>query len=222
VADCEAVLDEAKRYIAVAKDLRTRPLFVTVFLLAVGVFGAVLVGWMCWLAKCYVNHIDQPMVTGWLEAAVAGSAGALLSALLRTRDLGLEPAAHFKGIAVEAIARALIGAGSGVLLSFAFDSGILLKGALPDHTTAHILRLFLCVASGVSERMLPALVGRAESLVGSASGDGGPSKGNDGGAAPDTPPDGRKGDTGKGGPKPEAPAPDPAPGVQGVPQQPAE
>jgi hypothetical protein len=177
-ADCEAVLDEAKRYIAVAKDERTRPMFVSFFLLTVGLFGGVLGAWVCWLAACCVKQVDHRFVTGWLEAAVAGGAGALISALLRTRDLGLEPAAGIKGIAVEAIARALIGAGSGVLVSFAFDSGILLKGAIQDPATARILRLFFCVASGVSERMLPALVGRAESLTGSVAGDTGSQSGN--------------------------------------------
>jgi hypothetical protein len=196
-ADCEAVLDEAKRYIAVAKDLRTRPWFVTVFLFTVGLLGAVLAGWICWLAKCCVNNIDHPFVTGWLEAAVAGSAGALISALLRTRDLGLEPAAHFKGIAVEAVARALIGAGSGVLMSFAFDSGVLLKGALANQDTSHFLRLFLCVASGVSERMLPALVGRAESLAGGASGDS-DTKGGGGSPRPDSKSGGTKDQGGAG------------------------
>jgi hypothetical protein len=166
-AACEAVLDEAKRYIAVAKDQYTRPVFVTAFLLVVGLFSGALGCWICWFASCCAAHVDHRFVTGWLEAAVAGSAGALLSALLRTRDLGLEPAAGIKGITFEAIARALIGAGSGILVGFAFDSGIILKGAIQGADTSRILRLFFCVASGASERILPALVGRAESLIGS-------------------------------------------------------
>lgn len=168
---CEAVLDEAKRYIAIAKDQKTRPVFVAGFLLVVALLGGVLTAWLCRFAQCCANQLDYPFVTGWLEAAVAGSAGALISSLLRTRDLGLEPAAQTTGLLTEAVARALIGAGSGVLVSFAFDSGMLLKGALQGTgETACMLRLFLCFASGVSERMLPALVGRAESLIISGSG----------------------------------------------------
>jgi hypothetical protein len=90
----------------------------------------------------------------------------MISAMTRTRDLGLEPAAGFRGLLIEATARALIGAGTGVLVSFAYDSGILVKdGIRDDANVRQLLRLFLCVASGASERILPALVGRAESLV---------------------------------------------------------
>jgi len=214
-ADCTAVLDEAKRYIAVAKDQRTRPLFVTFFLIAVGAVGAVLGLWACLFSQCCATQMDHRFVTKWLEAAVAGSVGALLSAMLRTKDLGLEPAARWKGLAVEAVARALIGAGSGVLVGFAFDSGLLLNGAIHHGNNAQgddvsrILRLFLCVASGISERMLPSLVGKAESLTSGAPDDSGTQSGNRNGSKGTTQPPGGTGppSTPAAGPAPAAPPP---------------
>lgn len=107
--------------------------------------------WICYAAQCCPGRVDHGFVTLWLAATVAGGAGAMISAMTRTRDLGLEPAAGFRGLLIEATARALIGAGTGVLVSFAYDSGILVKDAIRDDANVRqLLRLFLCVASGAS------------------------------------------------------------------------
>ena len=100
----------------------------------------------------------------WLEAAFAGTFGALVSAVTRTTDLKLEPAAKHTGLIVEAGARALIGAAAGILVDFAFHGGLLVEQAIqPQFQDA--VRLFLCVTAGISERMLPALVSKADDLI---------------------------------------------------------
>jgi hypothetical protein len=163
--DCEAALAEARRYITVSKDQRTRPLFLLFFLSIVALLGVILGLWVCFGGRCCAAY-DAKFVSAWLEGAVAGSAGAMISAMLRTVDLGLEPAARWKGLLIEAAARALIGAGTGILIVLAYESGILIKDILRnDSHVQHAVRLFLCIASGVSERILPSLVGKAEDLI---------------------------------------------------------
>jgi hypothetical protein len=88
----------------------------------------------------------------------------MISAMTRTRQLALEPAAGTVGLYVEAGARAVIGAGAGMLMGFAFDSGLVGKGALQSHAW-ETARLFLCLAAGASERILPALIAKAESMT---------------------------------------------------------
>jgi hypothetical protein len=163
--ECEKIFVEAETYIAIAKDQRCRPKFVFVFALAVLFFGIMaLARHLGWLGPVRpVNDVAQQL----LDAAAAGAFGALISAVSRTTQLKLEPAAGTSGIAVEAVARALIGAAAGILVDLAFEGGLLVKDAL-DHAhpeLADSVRLFLCLSAGVSERILPALVGKAETIV---------------------------------------------------------
>jgi hypothetical protein len=165
IADCEKVFSEAENYIAVAKDQRCRPKFVGTFLLVVLAFGAVAIArYMGLLGHALEMNVA---VQHGMEAAVAGAFGALISAVSRTTQLRLEPAAGTSGIAVEAVARALIGAAGGILVNFAFEGGFLMKDALnASHPNLEdSVRLFLCLSAGISERILPALVGKAETLV---------------------------------------------------------
>jgi hypothetical protein len=51
-----------------------------------------------------------------------------------------------------------------MLMGFAFDSGLVGKGALqPD--AWETARIFLCLAAGASERILPALIAKAEGMT---------------------------------------------------------
>jgi hypothetical protein len=163
--DCEKVLVKAEHAIAVAKDQRCRPRFVGWFAAAVAgisIVAFLLYRWTDWFTG---NPSPNDSAT-WVNAAIAGAFGALVSAVSRTKDLKLEPAARNPGLAVEACARALIGAAAGLLVNFAFEGGLLVKDALAnDETLRNAIRLFLCLAGGTSERVLPALVGRAEGMV---------------------------------------------------------
>ena len=163
--DCEKVLMKAEHAIAVSKDQRCRPRFVGWFataVAAISIVAFVLYRWIDWFTG---NPLPEDSAT-WVNAAIAGAFGALVSAVSRTKDLGLEPAARNPGLAVEAAARALIGAAAGLLVNFAFEGGLLVKAALADNDSLQdAVRLFLCIAGGISERVLPSLVGRAEGLV---------------------------------------------------------
>jgi hypothetical protein len=164
LANCERVLGEAEKSILVAKDQLCRTTFFWNFLLAVALVAAAV--FLLWRTGCHDNTCRNRFVLGWAEAALAGAFGAFISAMLRTKELRLEPRAARRGIRIDAIARASIGAGAGIVMSFAYDSGLILKGLInPGAEAGEAFRLFLCVIAGISERMLPSLVGRAESLV---------------------------------------------------------
>jgi hypothetical protein len=97
---------------------------------AISIVAFVLYRWIDWFTG---NPAPNDSAT-WVNAAIAGAFGALVSALSRTKDLGLEPAARNPGLAVEAFARALIGAAAGLLVNFAFEGGLLVKDALATTT----------------------------------------------------------------------------------------
>jgi hypothetical protein len=162
VAECEKVLAEAEQYITVAKDQRCRPKFVLYFILTVACIG--IGAFAVYQIFPMLEDPAKENIHDWLEAAFAGSFGALISALTRTTELKLEPAAKRSGLAVEAAARAMIGAAAGILVDFAFHGGLLVEQAIQVQFQDAV-RLFLCLAAGISERMLPALVSKADDLI---------------------------------------------------------
>jgi hypothetical protein len=99
-----------------------------------------------------------------LKLATAGAFGALVSASLRARDMTFEPHMGFVGLASDAFTRVLAGAAAGTAAALALQVG-LLEGVLrsPQNPT---LQLLLAMLSGASERILPSLIARAESIVG--------------------------------------------------------
>ena len=164
--ECNRVLAAARRNIVVAKDQICRPAFTFYFFWSVFLLGVVTLATL-FIPKDVVPIIGEH-VPKWLGAATAGAFGALLSALSRTSQLGLEPASGNRGHRIEALSRLLLGAGAAVLLRLAWHGG-LLSGALGDgsaHGRAWLA--FLCIAAGASERILPALVSRAEAVVSGA------------------------------------------------------
>lgn len=177
-ADCQRALSKAEESILLSKEQHCRPDFFVAFALTVAAIG--LVHWLltaCGSSACWTGGEFSGL---WREAAFAGAMGAFVSAMLRTRELKLEPSAGRAGVRIDAVARALIGAAAGVLVVMAYDSGLILKAAVEagadksnkaiDEHGKHALRVFLALAAGTSERLLPSLVGRAEALVSGASG----------------------------------------------------
>lgn len=163
--DCEKVLAEAQRQIAVVKDQQARPVFAGWFMAAVAFIGAVAVLLNMFGANWIESKQELWFARMWTQAGLCGAFGALISAITRTRTLDLEPAAGHRGLFIEAMARALIGAGAGLLIFFALEAGILQSMLTDDESVQRGLRLFLCIAGGASERILPSLVGRAEKII---------------------------------------------------------
>lgn len=159
-AECEKVQALAEEQILVAKDQLCRGFFFWQFVIAVA-FLLFLATVAYWVGR-YIP--DLMRLASLLQAISAGAFGALLFATTRTRDLHLEPDSERRGLRMEAWSRALIGAGAGLLVHFAFEAELILKAALKANTT-DAARMFLCVASGWSEKMLPSLLTRAETLV---------------------------------------------------------
>jgi hypothetical protein len=161
-AECEKVQAMAEQQILVAKDQLCRSIFFWQFVWALLVLLGLTVltqkfGGLIWSVN------DAPSIL-WYFAAMSGAFGAFLSAISRTRSLMLEPDSGLRGLRMEAFARALIGAGAGILVYFAFESGLIVKAAI-DKSNQDAMKMFLCIASGWSERILPALMARAETMV---------------------------------------------------------
>lgn len=171
--DCDKVLAEAERQIAVIKDQQARPVFAGWFISAVLLIG-VLTAIFHARGDRWVNATDLTFVQMWIEASLCGAFGALISAITRTRTLQLEPAAGHRGLFIEAIARALIGGGAGLLVFFALEAGVLQAVLSKDPEILRGLRLFLCIAAGASERILPSLIGKAEGIIETQSSQGTP------------------------------------------------
>jgi hypothetical protein len=68
-------------------------------------------------------------------------------------------------LSIEAVSRALIGAGAGLVVFFALEAGVLQAALSNDPEILRGMRLFLCIAAGASERILPSLIGKAEGVV---------------------------------------------------------
>jgi hypothetical protein len=162
--ESERVLAEAQRNIVVAKDQHCRPIFLGWFFTFVAVVGVAAFASQYWTPG--PTHAGTTLRLGaWLGAAEAGAFGAFLSALSRTRDLGLEPAAGHRGLMIEALARTLLGVGGALLARLAWHGGMFAGTVSQDAGVQSALLALVCIAAGASERILPALVGRAEALV---------------------------------------------------------
>lgn len=162
-AECERILSMAEQQIVIQKDQLCRSYFFWQFAFAIFLCAAIVAS-ISWIEE----HLGANALTilHVSQVALAGAFGAFVSAMTRTTQLNLEPQSGRKGLRTEAFSRALIGAGAAILVYFAFDGGIILKGALASDAAAkQAITLFLCLAAGLSERVLPNLVVRAESLL---------------------------------------------------------
>jgi hypothetical protein len=170
--ECDRVLKQAEDQILVAKDQLCRPIFVRTFLYVIAIFA---LAYVVLIYACDPT-CDPSRCMGWNnfarlwhDAAIAGAIGALTSALLRSGQLRMEPNSQARGIQIDAFARAMVGAVAGVMTSFAFESNLFVKAALGNGST-EALRLFLCLAAGASERLLPNLISRAENMLSGSAG----------------------------------------------------
>ena len=173
--ECEKVQTLAEEQILVAKDQLCRGVFFWEFVLAL---AAIVGAWMVFLifanfmAAYHYDLYHYAPSFSWYQAALSGAFGAMLFSATRSNSLNLEPDSGRRGLRMEAYSRALIGAGAGLLVHFAFDAEIILKSALKTPEIRDAAHAFLCIASGWSERILPSLLTRAEGLVSDGGGAG--------------------------------------------------
>ncbi|WP_445370686.1 hypothetical protein ACH518_15110 [Methylomonas sp. HW2-6] len=162
--DWGRVIDEARKQVTLAKDRRCRPWFIFWFLVPVVLANFLPhVNMFCWTdttSLCFQKwgqgHTHAMLALG------AGTIGALVSAISRTQQIGLDPRSGQLGLFTEALSRAILGATAGALTSLAIDGHLILGEELVN-TPA--LRFFLAFAAGFSERVLPALIGKAETTI---------------------------------------------------------
>lgn len=158
---CQKILKEAELQITLEKDRRCRPMFIEYFL-------AFTLLTLSMLAVISTLHYGQVItlrtgVVNWLSAGAAGMFGALISAVSRSADLKLEPRSERSGLRTEALARAILGFGAGFLTGLGFDAG-LISGVFKAEALDSA-RIFLTTCAGASERILPTLIGKAETLA---------------------------------------------------------
>ncbi|MEQ1775949.1 MAG: hypothetical protein ABL891_19400 [Burkholderiales bacterium] len=164
--ECEKVQAMAEYQILIEKDHICRGYFFSQFAIALTVCIGVLGVAIFFSESLRIGTDYAQSLQSIAQAVVAGVFGAFVSAMARTRELALEPQSGRQGLRTEAFARAAIGAGAAILAYFAFESQIVLKGALSNAADVRdAARYFLCMAAGASERILPALIGRAETLI---------------------------------------------------------
>lgn len=158
------VVDEARKQVTLVKDRRCRPWFIFWFLIPVVLANFLPHSNMfCWTD--IVSQCSQKWGQGHTDAMLAlgaGTIGALVSAISRTQQIGLDPRSGQLGLFTEALSRAILGATAGALTSLAIDGNLILGEKLVN-TPA--LRFFLAFAAGLSERILPALIGKAETTI---------------------------------------------------------
>ncbi|MDX2218292.1 MAG: hypothetical protein SF172_04650 [Burkholderiales bacterium] len=153
------ILADAELQIQLEKERRCRPMFIEFFLFFT--FSSAAFLYVCW-TLLQQQLLVTDFTFAWMSAGVAGIFGALISATSRSAKLNLEPRSERSGLRTEALARALVGCGAGVLAGLAFDAGLF---AVFKDTVSDQARLFVTIAAGASERMLPSLIGRAESAA---------------------------------------------------------
>jgi hypothetical protein len=122
-----------------------------------------------WLFRTYFQEVLGRQVFEVAICAALGGVGALVSTIIRVRKVNLNssagPLIHY----IEGTARVIVGIIGGLLVALAIKSNILL-GILNNSDTDEGRLAFLgCIAliSGASEQMVPNLIARIETKVGS-------------------------------------------------------
>lgn len=161
--ECLKVQAMADDQILVAKDQLCRPVFFWWFVFVLLLF-------LCFAGAVNIFQLAYPSllreaVPQLFDAGLAGAFGALLSVTARTRTLMLEPESGKRGLRIEAVSRLLIGVGAGILVYLAFNAHLLLKDAINGAQAQTAALWLLCIASGLSEKILPSVLGKAETLV---------------------------------------------------------
>ena len=141
---------EVSRYWYLSSSLLTASIFIFSFIL----------GWIFRniLENVFGNHFNEVLMVCSL-----GSVGALLSIILRIGKESLDSSSGQRLLRLEGISRILAGCLSGLLAMFAFNAGILFPTLVNE--TNHLWGLgLISFISGISERFVPSLVTKFESL----------------------------------------------------------
>lgn len=150
------VLNETRKLVILEKNRRCRLQFIGCFLALVAIAN-IIPHLKIWIEPFAMGETHKHA----LISLGAGTLGAMVSAISRTDQIGLDPRSRTRGMFTEALARAIMGATAGALASLAIDSGLL----DPTLVKSNSLRFFLTFAAGFSERIMPALIGKAETAI---------------------------------------------------------
>jgi hypothetical protein len=107
-----------------------------------------------------LSHTSADVFVG----ATMGSLGALISVLLRSNKLHVDPSAGARVHYFEGVMRVLIGALAGMLFVLAIKSNILL-GTLNQSQNVFAILVVLSIVAGASEQLLPNLINQISSIL---------------------------------------------------------
>ena len=164
--NAQAILDKAEAYLKARTSERARIWFIVA---AAIVTGLALVGLLAlWIFRDIVK-INLGLTAFELAlSACIGSLGALISVVLRLRELNVDALAGRGVHYFEGAARVIAGMAGALLIGLAIKSNLIL-GTINSSDKSLALLLAVSVIAGASERIVPNLIKKVEGTI---SGDG--------------------------------------------------
>ena len=154
-------LDDAEAYLRARGIERARSwLLLSSFLVAVSALAATVVLW------ALRTRVIAAIGIYGLEAATGalfGSLGALVSIIIRSREIEMDAAAGPRMHFLEAAARAIAGMVGALLMALAVKENLIL-GFINSVEHPFGVLLLLCILAGASERFVPSLIKHVEEL----------------------------------------------------------
>lgn len=158
-------VEKARQYLGVNGDTRDRQTILATSLAAASVLGSCAFLAWTWRADLVAAYGAAALLVGL--SALVGGVGASISVILRTATLPVASGAAPSAYTTECIARVVVGAVSGALVSLCVQGNLLLgfvnaPASVPVRTATILV---LSLTAGISERILPSIVGQVESNI---------------------------------------------------------
>lgn len=157
--------EKARQYLQVNGDTADRQTILTTSLAASTLLLLYAFLTWTWRADLTLMYGAAALLVGL--SAFTGGLGACISVILRTATLPVASGASPNAYTTECIARVLVGAVAGGLVSLCVQGNLLLgfvnaPASAPIRTAAILV---LALTAGISERVLPSIVGQVESNI---------------------------------------------------------
>lgn len=164
VVHANQMLNIAAAFLHARSLERARIWYLRTMLVATSVF--LIFGLLFWKYKAgFLSYMGfSPGAADVIVGLSMGSLGALLSVLLRSNRLPVDPSAGARVHYFEGVMRVLVGALAGAIFIMAVKTNILLS-TLNDSSNSLTLLMLLSLVAGASEQLLPNLISRFSSVL---------------------------------------------------------
>jgi hypothetical protein len=161
-ANAQAILDKAESFLKIRSTERARTWFIVAAAAITSLALASIL--MLWIFR---NGVRERIGLTAFELAIAtgiGSLGALISVVLRLRQLNVDAFAG-KGVhRFEGVMRVIAGMAGALLIGLAVKSNLIL-GAINSSEKSLALLLAVSIVAGASERIVPNLIKKVEGTI---------------------------------------------------------